>query len=41
MFSQANLSRESIPTKLEPYKRIEQVTIKPILKKQKTVLEHT
>ncbi len=39
MYPQTNLSRESVSTRLEPYKRNEKVTIKPILKKQKTELE--
>ncbi len=41
MFSSTNLSRESISTRLEPYKKNKEVTIKPILKKQKTELEQT
>lgn len=36
MFNNTNLSRESISTRLEPYKRNEEYIIKPVLKKQKT-----
>jgi hypothetical protein len=39
MFSQTNLSRESVHTRLQPYKINQEYIVKPVLKKQKTELE--